>query len=158
MQVNNITSNNITAVSDKGFVKNCTLTTSSSQINTNTQNILKEQNLEVVSAYDINFSYLKNDNVTITIPLDKTKLLMGLNVYMLYDGKLTKLDSSISNQGITFNTTKQNATYLIIQEDNSSNSNREFIVLVIIISIYIGLAAFAIISSFKQKTTTSSKD
>ena len=70
---------------------------------------------------------------------------------MLKDNKLTKLNITSTNQGISFTTTEQNGTYLIVENDLSSSSNSVMIVLVIIISIYIGLAVFAIISGLKHK-------
>jgi uncharacterized repeat protein (TIGR02543 family) len=149
--INNLTSNNITANNNKGFVKDCMFNASSHQISADTTTLLEQQNLVLVNAYDLNFSYLKEDKVTITIPTTTKQLLNGLSVYMLKNGKLTKLDTTINSNQICFETTEMEASYLIVKEDLTSTSNSQMLIIVLIISTYIGLCIYVIISKIKNR-------
>jgi len=148
--INTLTSNNITASNSKGFVSNCTFNASSHQITNSTQELLNNQNLTLINAYNLNFSYLKNDIASISLPIDRQLLLNGLSVYMLKDGKLTKLEYVTTKNGITFNTSDASGTYLLVKQDLSKNTNKDIIVLISIICLYLGLFTYALISKHKN--------
>ncbi|MBO5909951.1 MAG: InlB B-repeat-containing protein, partial [Clostridia bacterium] len=148
--VHTLTNNDIIATNNKGFVQNCTFNATTHNATSDTKQLLKDKDLTLVDAYDFNFSYLKDDEASITIPIDRAELLNGLSVYMLKNGELIKVDTTISSQGLIFNTIEQEATYLIVK-NNIINSNNDMIILTVIISIYIGLFICAIINTIKHK-------
>ncbi|MBQ7798398.1 MAG: InlB B-repeat-containing protein [Clostridia bacterium] len=149
--VKTLSHNNITTTSSKGFVQNCVFNVQSYNLDSTDNNLLKEKNLIAVGSYDISYSYLNNEEASITIPVEREKLLNNLQVYMLKDGKLTKLNTNIIDNSLTFTTTEENAIYIIAQEDYSHTSNAQMILLIIIISLCIGLCVYAIISGPKHK-------
>lgn len=146
-----LSQNNITTTNENGFVKNCEFSAQSSILNDSVGDLLKQNNLIAVNSYDINYSYLNNEQASINIPIQRDILLNDLCVYMLKDGKLTKLDTSISSNGITFTTSEQNATYIIAREDYSHTSNSHILVVIGVIAVYIALFVYALISGIKHK-------
>ena len=149
--IHTLSHNNIVANNNNGFVQNCTFEASSHQVLDDTTKLLKQQKLTLVNAYDLKFSYLNNDEVEVTIPTSTSDILNGLTVYMLKDGKLTKLDTSVQSNQLSFITSEKDATYLIVKNDLSNNSNTEILTIILIISVYIGLCACVIINSRKHK-------
>lgn len=149
--IKSLSDNNITTTSNKGFAQNCVFTTLSHELSKEEINLLNDKNLTAVNSYSIKYSYLFNETATINIPIEKSIITNNISVYMLKDGKLTKLDSVCSSQGVTFTTTQQDATYIVAINDNSKTSNAEMIVLIAIICIYSALCVYAIINGIKHK-------
>lgn len=147
----NLTSNNITAYNDKGFVVDCMFNATSHTPSEQTKKLLKQSNLTMISGYDMQFSYLNSESASVTIPMERIKLLNNLQVYMLKDGKLTKLKTTSSSAGITFVTNDQQATYIVVKQDNAKTTNSQMFILITLVCIYVALFMLAIISTIKFK-------
>jgi hypothetical protein len=148
--VHTLTNNNITSTNQNGFVQDCEFNVTSATINNQTATLLKQKNMQYLQSYDIDYSYMHNDIATITIPLDRAPMLHNLEVYMLKDGRLTKLNSYHSADGLSFITSEQNATYIIAKPNYSGGSNSYIAPMVMIICVYVCLYAVAIIRAVKK--------
>ena len=148
-----LTSNNITSTNQNGFVADCKFTAENIELGTETNDILKQQDLNLIGSYNISYSYLQeSDKATVNIPLERKTLLNNLTVYMLKDNKLFKVDNVVVNSdGITFDTDEQNATYIIVKNNNSLTSNTQMLILICIIGVFVILCVFAIVVAIKRK-------
>ena len=140
--ISSLTSGDITSTSEKGFVKDCEFNTSTYNKDETTLNLIKENNLNVVLGYNLTYSYLDTE-ATVNIPITCDLILKGLSVYMLKDGNLTKLDTTITSNSLSFNTTEQDAIYLIVSQ-SSELSNKQILMVILIISIFASLSIGAI--------------
>lgn len=145
--VDELSCGEIKATSSNGFVKDCVLTLTNPNIDSNIIKSLKEKHLSIVDSCNISYSYLgSEDIVTMSLNIDKQKLLNNLSLYMLKDGKLTKINNvDISANGIKFESSEPNATYIIVETDNSHTSNVQYIILLCIGGGFIALYLYMII-------------
>jgi len=151
--VHKLTYNNIISTNDNGFVADCQFTANTLDVTNDISKLLNKQNLTLIDGYNINYSYL-DGQAKIYIPLNRSVLFNNLQVYMLKDNKLIKVDNvKVTADGLSFTTSQQNGTYIIATDDNSHNSNTEMLILIGIIAIYIGLCAYIIISTIKHKNS-----
>ncbi len=149
--IHTLADNNIVANNDNGFVLDCTFEATSHQTSNTTIELLKQQRLTLVNAYELKFSYLKDDSVVVNIPTSTTEILNGLSVYMLKNGQLTKLETTITSNQLSFLTSEMDATYLVVKQDVTNTSNSEILTIVLIISVYIGLCICVIMNAVKRK-------
>ena len=147
--IHSLTDGDITTTSKIGFAQNCEFEVSPYIEDETTSKILKDNKLNTLLGYNISYSYLDSEAI-VNIPLSRQMLLSGLSVYMLKNGKLTKLDCSTSKNGITFTTSEQDATYLIVQQ-SSDLSNSQMLLLILIIAILASLCIGAIAVSIRHK-------
>ncbi|MFQ6724553.1 MAG: InlB B-repeat-containing protein, partial [Clostridia bacterium] len=148
-----ISSNNITATNSKGFVQNCTFTASSEPTNKEIDKILKDKNLNIVQCFNFTFSNLQGEQASISIPLERSKLLQNVSAYIYQDGELIKLQTSSSGNNLNILTDNENAIYVLVTNDISKTSNAHIFVISIIICIYIGLYIAAIVSAIKHRNS-----
>ncbi len=129
--VDELSNGDIKATNSNGFVKDCVLTVNKADIDNNIIKTLKEKHLSIVDSYNISYSYLDSEDVvTVSMPVAKQKLFNTLSLYMLKDGKVTKVNNvDISADGITFKSSELNATYIIVEADNSHTSNVQYLIL-----------------------------
>lgn len=146
-----LNSNNIYSTNENGFVQNCDFNATSCTLNSDTIQALDDKNLTAVQSYNLSYSYLQDDKVSVFIPIERDALFNGLTVYMLKDGKLTKLDTSVDKNGISFVTSEQNATYIITHQNYTHTSNTLMIIVIVIIAIYVALCIGAIVSAIKHR-------
>lgn len=147
-----LTSNNISSVSKKGFVNDCEFSAETISLNDQQTKLLTGKNLQLVESYNFSYSYLNDDQVTIHIPVERQKILNNLSVYILKDNKLVKLKTSVTDNGISFVTSEQNGVYVLVQDDYSNTSNTQMLILIVIISIFIGIAIYIIYKRHHKKS------
>ena len=146
-----LVSNNISSVSQKGFVKDCKFTAEIISLNDQQSKLLTNKNLQLIQSYNLTHSYLDNDQVTISIPVERQQMLNNLSVYILKDNKLVKLKTSITDKGISFVTSEQNGVYVLVQNDYSNTTNTQMLILIVIISTFVGMAIFIIFKRTHKK-------
>lgn len=145
--VDELSCGEIKATSSNGFVKDCILTVTNTDIDRNIINTINEKHLSIIDIYNISYSYLDDDDIiTLSLPINKQKLFNNISLYMLKNGSLTEIkDYNISADGIKFKSSEPNATYIIVETDNSHTSNLQYIILLCIGGGFIALYLYMII-------------
>ena len=145
--VDELSCGEIRATSSNGFVKDCILTVTNTDIDRNIINTINEKHLSIIDIYNISYSYLDDDDIiTLSLPINKQKLFNNVSLYMLKNGSLTEIkDYNISADGIKFKSSEPNATYIIVETDNSHTSNLQYIILLCIGGGFIALYLYMII-------------
>lgn len=154
--INNLSSNGVTSTNSNGFAIDCEFIATQIDIdnlNEDIKELVNNQHLIINKIYNLSYSYLEDTDVyTITIPIDRNELYNNIKVYMLEDNKLTQIDSlNIDLNGITFNSSEKNATFIIASDDKSYTSNTELIVIISITSIFLILYVCIIVYYIKRK-------
>lgn len=145
-----LSSDKISSTSTEGFVKDCVFNATPYTTDDVSSKLLKDNNLTLVEGYNISYSYL-DTTATINIPIARSTLLNNVSVYMLKNNKLTKVNAKFNANGLSFDTTESNATYLIVKENNSKLSNGEMLLIILIIAIYSSLCIYAFVVNIKHK-------